>query len=59
MGRHLFCQETAASIVVRLNPENNIEYIARYGLKDLFNLKVVPTPGFDLHIYKERITTKL
>ena len=53
-----FWPETATSIAVRLNFKNKIEYIAPYGLEDLFNLLVVPTPRFDLTIYNERITKK-
>ena len=53
-----FWPETATSIAVKLNSENNIEYIAPYVLDDLFNLLVVPTPGFDLKIYTLRIKKK-
>ncbi|WP_289040222.1 nucleotidyltransferase family protein [uncultured Zobellia sp.] len=50
--------ETATSIAVRLNFENKIEYIAPYGLEDLFNLLVRPTPNFDLTTYNARIANK-
>ncbi|MFT5824208.1 MAG: hypothetical protein ACI8ZM_005474 [Crocinitomix sp.] len=50
--------ETATSIAVRLNFKNQIEYIAPYGLEDLFSLLVVPTPTFDLTIYNARIEKK-
>ena len=53
-----FWPETATAIAVRLNFKNNIEYIAPYGLDDLFNLLVVPTPKFDLTTYKNRIEKK-
>ncbi|SIT11938.1 hypothetical protein SAMN05421766_11144 [Zobellia uliginosa] len=53
-----FWPETATSIAVRLNLENQIEYIAPYGLDDLFNLLVRPTPKFDLVIYNDRIKNK-
>jgi len=53
-----FWPETATSIAVKLNSENNIEYIAPYGLDDLFNLLVVPTPSFDLKTYTLRIKKK-
>ncbi|WP_298531967.1 nucleotidyltransferase family protein [uncultured Algibacter sp.] len=53
-----FWPETATSIAVRLNLENQIEYIAPYGLEDLFNLLVRPTPKFDLAIYNARIKNK-
>jgi hypothetical protein len=41
-----------------LNFKNQIEYIASYGLEDLFNLLIIPTPKFDLTIYNERIEKK-
>jgi hypothetical protein len=53
-----FWPETATAIAVRLNCNDQIEYIAPYGLEDLFNLLVVPTPKFDLTIYNERIKKK-
>jgi len=53
-----FWPETATSIAVRLSKNNKIELIAPYGLADLFNLKVVPTPKFNLAIYTERMNKK-
>ncbi len=53
-----FWPETATSIAVRLSFENQIEYIAPYGLEDLFNLLVIPTPKFDLTVYNSRIEKK-
>lgn len=53
-----FWPETATAIAVRLNSENKIEYIAPYGLDDLFNLLVIPTPNFNLSVYKARIENK-
>ena len=53
-----FWPETATAIAVRLNFKNKIEYIAPYGLEDLINLLVIPTPKFDLNIYKSRIEKK-
>jgi hypothetical protein len=53
-----FWPETATSMAIRLSIKNQIEYIAPYGLEDLFNLLVVPTPKFDLTIYNERIKKK-
>ena len=50
--------ETATAIAVRLNHENTIECIAPYGLEDLFNLKVIPTPHFNLTIYNNRVKAK-
>ncbi len=53
-----FWPETATSIAIRLNFENQIECIAPYGLEDLFNLLVKPTSKFDLAIYNNRIEKK-
>lgn len=53
-----FWPETATAIAIRLNSKNEIEYIAPYGLDDLFNLLVKPTPKFDLDTYKNRIQNK-
>lgn len=53
-----FWPETATSIAVRLHNNSHIEYIAPYGLDDLFNLLVIPTPEFDLKIYTDRINKK-
>ncbi|WP_428742328.1 nucleotidyltransferase family protein [Tenacibaculum sp.] len=50
--------ETATAIAVKLNSNNQIEFIAPYGLSDLFNLIVKPTPNFDLTTYRERVTNK-
>ncbi|WP_200822849.1 nucleotidyltransferase family protein [Aquimarina sp. AU58] len=50
--------ETATAIAVRLNTNDEIEFIAPYGLVDLFNLIVIPTPGFDLKVYNDRIASK-
>ncbi len=53
-----FWPETATSIAVRLNARDKIECIAPYGLEDLFDLLVIPTPKFDLEIYNARIEKK-
>ncbi|GAA3516092.1 nucleotidyltransferase family protein [Aquimarina addita] len=53
-----FWPETATSLAVRLNAKNQIRYIAPYGLEDLFNLTVNPTPHFDLTTYNERVKKK-
>lgn len=53
-----FWPETATSIAVRINLENQIECLAPHGLEDLFNLVVVPTPQFNLSIYARRIQKK-
>ncbi len=54
----LIWPETATSIAIRLNFKNKVEYIAPYGLDDLFNLLVIPTPKFDLTIYNSRVEKK-
>ncbi|WP_420573178.1 nucleotidyltransferase family protein [Kordia sp.] len=53
-----FWPETATSIAIKQNINNQIEYIAPYGLHDLFNLLIVPTPKFDLTIFNDRIIKK-
>ncbi|WP_299673451.1 nucleotidyltransferase family protein [uncultured Tenacibaculum sp.] len=53
-----FWPETATAIAIRLNLKDQIEYIAPYGLEDLFNLVVQPTPQFDLTTYNTRILKK-
>ncbi len=53
-----FWPETATSIAIRINTNNKIEFIAPYGLYDLFNLLVKPTPNFNLTVYKKRINEK-
>lgn len=54
-----FWPETATSIAIRITQKNKIEYIAPYGLEDLFNLIVVPTPKFNLTIYSNRVEKKM
>ncbi|ETN93953.1 nucleotidyltransferase family protein [Zhouia amylolytica] len=53
-----FWPETATAVAVKLNSNDQIEYIAPYGLHDLFNLIVKPTPNFDLEVYNARIEKK-
>lgn len=53
-----FWPETATAIAIRLNEKDKIEILAPYGLEDLFNLIVKPTPYFNKDIYKERIKIK-
>ncbi len=53
-----FWAETATSIAVRLNDNDQIEYIAPHGLHDLFNLIVKPTPQFNLDTYNNRVRKK-
>ncbi|CAM1362827.1 conserved hypothetical protein [Tenacibaculum litoreum] len=50
--------ETATAIAIQLNSDNQIAFIAPYGLNDLFNLVVKPTPNFDLTTYRNRIAGK-
>jgi hypothetical protein len=50
--------ETATAIAIQLNSDNQIAFIAPYGLNDLFNLVVKPTPNFDLTTYRNRIASK-
>lgn len=50
--------ETATAVAVRLSDKGQIEYIAPYGLEDLFQLVVRPTPKADLEIYSIRIKQK-
>ncbi|WP_299157256.1 nucleotidyltransferase family protein [uncultured Tenacibaculum sp.] len=54
-----FWPETATAIAIRITQKNKIEYIAPYGLEDLFNLMVIPTPKFNLTIYNNRIKKKM
>lgn len=53
-----FWPETATAVAIRINHQNQLEYIAPHGLEDLFDLIVSPTPGFNLTIYKGRIEQK-
>ncbi|MEO8238804.1 MAG: nucleotidyltransferase family protein [Flavobacterium sp.] len=50
--------ETATAIAVRLNLNDKIEILAPYGLNDLFNLIVKPTPNFDLIVFQKRVNEK-
>ncbi|CAM1357750.1 nucleotidyltransferase family protein [Tenacibaculum xiamenense] len=53
-----FWPETATSVAVRLNDNDEIECIAPYDLDDLFNLVVKPTPEFNVDVYNARIKKK-
>lgn len=53
-----FWPETATAVAVRLNDVDQIECIVPYGLKDVFDLVVMPTPKFNLAIYQGRIQKK-
>lgn len=50
--------ETATSVAVRLSDNGHIEYLAPFGLEDLFQLVVRPTPKADMEIYANRIQQK-
>lgn len=56
--------DTASTIAVRLDNNNDIKFIAPYGFDDLFELKVKPTPAFinnpeKMQRYRQRIDEKL
>ncbi len=53
-----FWPETATSIAIKLSAKNQIAYIAPYGISDLFNLIVMPTPQVDFDVYNIRIDKK-
>ncbi len=53
-----FWPETATAIAIRLNKNQEIECIAPYGLTDLFELIVRPTPNFDRIIHQQRVEKK-
>ena len=50
--------DTATAIAVRLVDNSNLEVLAPYGLEDLFELIVRPTPDFDLTTYEARLSRK-
>lgn len=50
--------ETATSVAVRLSGNNQIDYIAPYGLEDLFQLVVRSTPKANLETYTARVQQK-
>ncbi|QGN37893.1 nucleotidyltransferase family protein [Klebsiella oxytoca] len=57
----LYWPETATAIGVRLGHDDGMEIIAPYGLDDLFELRLRPTPIFEhkkLDTFKRRITDK-
>ncbi|GIH05026.1 hypothetical protein Rhe02_30930 [Rhizocola hellebori] len=49
--------DTATAVAVR-SVDGSLEVLAPYGLEDLFNLVVRPTPGFDASTYNARIEKK-
>ena len=50
--------ETATSIAIKTDEYDNLDLIAPYGLEDLFNLIVKPTPEFDPDIVEKRVLEK-
>ncbi|WP_261831906.1 nucleotidyltransferase family protein [Leminorella grimontii] len=53
--------ETATAVAVRVGDSNLIEIIAPYGLDDLFELRLRPTPPFErekLTVFKQRVAAK-
>ncbi len=50
--------ETATAVAVRLNLNDKIEILAPYGLNDLFNLIVKPTPNFNITAFQKRVNEK-
>lgn len=50
--------ETATAIAIRINNTGSIEVLAPYGLQDLFDLIICPTPNFNPEAYKTRIEKK-
>lgn len=50
--------ETATSIAIKIDEYDNLDLIAPYGLEDLFNLIIKPTPEFDTNIVEKRIIEK-
>lgn len=56
-----FWPETATAVAVRLEASGFIEVIAPYGLSDLFQLRLRPTPLFErenIAIFTDRVETK-
>jgi hypothetical protein len=50
--------ETATSIAIKIDEFDNLNLIAPYGLEDLFNLIIKPTPKFDARIVEKRVLEK-
>ena len=53
-----FWPETATAVAVRVNAKNELELIAPYGLKDLFDLNLKHSPRSDYNSYLFRIHSK-
>ncbi|KAA9001777.1 nucleotidyltransferase family protein [Affinibrenneria salicis] len=57
----LYWPETATAVAARLGDKDLIDINAPYGLDDLFELRLRPTPTFEYEkfdVFKQRITTK-
>lgn len=57
----LYWPETATAVAVRVGERTAIEIIAPYGLDDLFELRLRPTPPFEhekLAVFRQRVVTK-
>ncbi|MBG6246828.1 MULTISPECIES: nucleotidyltransferase family protein [Symbiopectobacterium] len=57
----LYWPETATDIAARVGDNNVIEIIAPYGLDDLFELRLRPTPPFEhekLDVFRQRVFAK-
>ena len=50
--------ETATSIAIHIDASDNLDLIAPYGLNDLFNLIIRPTPEFNTKIVEKRLVDK-
>ena len=57
----LYWPETATAVAIRMGDGDLIEIIAPYGLDDLFERRLRPTPSFErekLDIFKQRVAAK-
>ncbi|HKX86176.1 MAG TPA: nucleotidyltransferase family protein [Flavobacterium sp.] len=50
--------ETATAIAARVNSNDEIEILAPYGLNDLFQLIIRPTPNFNPTVFQKRLKEK-
>jgi hypothetical protein len=57
----MYWPETATAVAARINDRNVIEIIAPYGLNDLFERRLRPTPAFErekLDVFRQRVAVK-
>lgn len=57
----LYWPETATAVAARVGDNNIIEILAPYGLDDLFELRLRPTPPFEhdkLAVFRQRVVAK-